>query len=103
MCVTGWKTFAIVAKTGVTGWKTAGTAAKTAVTGAKTYKGYDAYRAMAFRLPVLWPVLPLLFLWPVPQVGRRIYRSVNRHASGVNAGDFGWVCGNLPRAILVGA
>ena len=47
-----------------------------AVQGDKTWLGYDAYRAIAGRVPLLWPVWPFLWLWPVTHFGRRIYRRV---------------------------
>ncbi|HST52890.1 MAG TPA: DCC1-like thiol-disulfide oxidoreductase family protein [Pyrinomonadaceae bacterium] len=45
----------------------------------KVWAGFDAYRALAARIPVLWPVLPFLYLWPVPRVAERIYRRVADH------------------------
>jgi len=42
----------------------------------KVYKGYNAYRSLVFRMPVLWPVLPFLFLWPVTAIGKSIYRTI---------------------------
>jgi hypothetical protein len=47
-----------------------------AVIGRRTWKGFAAYRAMVWRLPLLWPVLPALYVWPVPVIGRWIYRRV---------------------------
>jgi len=47
-----------------------------AVSGTRVWRGYDAYRAMAWRIPLLWPVAPILSLWPVTAIGRRIYRHV---------------------------
>lgn len=38
--------------------------------------GYNAYRALAWRIPVLWPTLPFLGLAPVEALGTRIYRRV---------------------------
>ncbi|MEO8030422.1 MAG: DCC1-like thiol-disulfide oxidoreductase family protein, partial [Gemmatimonadota bacterium] len=38
--------------------------------------GFVAYRRLAWRVPVAWLVLPLLYLPPVPQIARRIYRRV---------------------------
>ena len=50
----------------------------------KRYIGFSAYRTLATRLPILWPVLPFLYLWPVPSIARRIYRRVaDSRASGV--------------------
>lgn len=50
-----------------------------AVVGSRVFKGFYSYRALATRIPVLWPVLPFLWLWPITSVGNRIYRSVADH------------------------
>ncbi len=42
----------------------------------RVLKGFDGYRAMVFRLPLLWPILPFLFVWPITTLGRIIYRRV---------------------------
>ena len=42
----------------------------------KRWIGFSAYRVLATRIFILWPVLPLLYLWPIPKVGKRIYRYV---------------------------
>jgi predicted DCC family thiol-disulfide oxidoreductase YuxK len=47
-----------------------------AVVGKKIRLGFMAYRALAARIPVLWPVLPVLYLWPIPKLGERTYRHV---------------------------
>ena len=47
-----------------------------AIQGDAVWKGYDAYRAIAARVPLLWPVWPLLWIWPVTFFGRHIYRHV---------------------------
>lgn len=39
-------------------------------------KGYAAYQAIAWRVPLLWPVWPLLYLPPVAAIGRGVYRRV---------------------------
>lgn len=39
----------------------------------KWYGGFDAYRVMARHMPALWVARPLLFVPPVPAVGRRVY------------------------------
>jgi predicted DCC family thiol-disulfide oxidoreductase YuxK len=46
--------------------------------------GFDAYRAIAWSLPLLWPVAPLLYVPGVSAVGRRVYASVaaRRHRTG---------------------
>ncbi len=43
--------------------------------------GFDAYRQMAWKMPLTWIILPLLYVPAVPQVGRRIYRYVATHRS----------------------
>ncbi|WP_428938571.1 thiol-disulfide oxidoreductase DCC family protein [Fontivita pretiosa] len=42
----------------------------------RTYRGYDGFRSIAWALPPVWPILPLLYLPPIPQLGRRIYRRI---------------------------
>jgi predicted DCC family thiol-disulfide oxidoreductase YuxK len=42
----------------------------------KSWAGFSAYRVLAARIPVLWPILPFLYLWPVPMFGTRIYQHV---------------------------
>ena len=57
-----------------------------AVTADGTFAGYDAYRALSKSLPIGWLLRPLLFVPPLPQIGRRLYRHVadrrSRHANG---------------------
>jgi predicted DCC family thiol-disulfide oxidoreductase YuxK len=47
----------------------------------KTWRGYYAYREISKRIPILWPVVPFLFLPPVAAVGTAWYRRVatSRH------------------------
>jgi predicted DCC family thiol-disulfide oxidoreductase YuxK len=45
-----------------------------AVAGDRVWKGFEAYRAIAWRFPIFWPVLPFLYLWPVAWAGTAIYR-----------------------------
>jgi len=47
-----------------------------AVDGSHAWSGYAAYRIIAARVPVLWPLVPLLALPPVAWVGQRVYRRV---------------------------
>ena len=47
-----------------------------AVEGEKVWQGYEAYRAIAGQLPVLWPAWPFLWVWPMTWLGRRMYRHV---------------------------
>jgi predicted DCC family thiol-disulfide oxidoreductase YuxK len=42
----------------------------------KSWAGFAAYRALATRLPLLWPAVPVLYLWPIPLLASRIYRRV---------------------------
>lgn len=42
----------------------------------KSWKGYYAYRVLAPRIPIFWLILPLLYVWPIPEIGKRIYRRV---------------------------
>ncbi len=46
--------------------------------------GFDAYRALSWSLPLLWPIAPLLYFPGVPSIGRRVYAAVaaRRHRSG---------------------
>lgn len=41
-----------------------------------TAKGYEAYQALAWRVPKFWPLLPIVYLAPVAAMGRTIYRRV---------------------------
>lgn len=38
--------------------------------------GYDAFRFMAKHFPVLWAIVPILYLPPAPQIGRRLYHRI---------------------------
>jgi len=40
------------------------------------WRGWASYRALAFRIPVLWPAVPFLYMWPVPVIANRVYRHV---------------------------
>jgi predicted DCC family thiol-disulfide oxidoreductase YuxK len=44
--------------------------------GGRTVKGFDAFRAVAWHLPPLWPIAPLLYIPGVAPIGRRIYARV---------------------------
>ena len=46
------------------------------VVGKKYWRGFSAYRVLSRRLPILWLILPLMYLWPIPRIGDRIYRKV---------------------------
>lgn len=47
-----------------------------AVLGRRVWKGFDAYRVIARRVPAAWPILALLYLPPVAWAGRRLYRRI---------------------------
>ena len=47
-----------------------------AVSGDRTWVGFAAYRALATRVPLLWPVVPLLHLVPIEVVGTKLYRRI---------------------------
>ncbi len=39
-------------------------------------RGFEAYQRIAWRVPLLWPTLPLVYLPPVVAIGNRVYRRV---------------------------
>lgn len=43
------------------------------------YHGFGALRWLAWRLPLLWPFAPLLYVPGVPRLGQRLYLWVARH------------------------
>jgi hypothetical protein len=43
------------------------------------YHGFGALRWLAWRLPILWPVAPLLYLPGVPALGQHLYLWVARN------------------------
>jgi len=47
--------------------------------GSKVYHGFQVFRWMAWRLPLLWPVAPFLFIPGVPWVGQKVYLWVARN------------------------
>lgn len=47
-----------------------------AVIGGRAWSGYDAVRKLASRVPLFWIALPVLYVWPVTYMGRRLYRHV---------------------------
>ncbi len=49
----------------------------------RIFVGFDAYRSLAWVLPLAWPVIPILYLPPVRWCGMKIYRYVadHRHSS----------------------
>jgi predicted DCC family thiol-disulfide oxidoreductase YuxK len=50
----------------------------------RTFAGYDGWRSLAWVLPLLWPVLPVLYFPPVRWLGWKVYRRIadNRCTSG---------------------
>ena len=51
----------------------------------KRWIGFSAYRVLASRIFILWPILPFLYVWPIPKVGNRIYRYVaDRRTCSIN-------------------
>jgi predicted DCC family thiol-disulfide oxidoreductase YuxK len=47
--------------------------------GHRIYHGFGALRWLAWRLPLLWPVAPLLYVPGVPALGQRLYLWVARN------------------------
>jgi predicted DCC family thiol-disulfide oxidoreductase YuxK len=47
--------------------------------GRRLYHGFAALRWMAWRLPLLWPVAPLLYIPGVPWLGQRLYLWIARN------------------------
>jgi hypothetical protein len=43
-----------------------------AVSGRRVWRGFSGYRSVAARLPPLWPVWPLLYVWPLSAVGEAL-------------------------------
>lgn len=41
--------------------------------GDRLYHGFGAFRWMAWRLPLLWPLAPFLYVPGVPNLGQRLY------------------------------
>jgi predicted DCC family thiol-disulfide oxidoreductase YuxK len=64
--------------------------------GGRVYHGFAAFRWMAWRLPPLWTMAPLLYLPGVPTLGQRAYLWVARNRFQL-VPCHGGVC-TLPRA-----
>jgi predicted DCC family thiol-disulfide oxidoreductase YuxK len=45
----------------------------------RVYHGFGAFRWMAWRLPLLWPLAPFLYVPGVPWIGQKIYLWIARH------------------------
>ena len=53
-----------------------------AVRRGRVYFGFSAYRVIAWRIPLFWPVAPLLYVPGVRPAGDAVYRRIaeRRHA-----------------------
>lgn len=75
-----------------------------AIVGHRTWRGLSAYRSLVTRVPVLWPALPVLYLWSMTDLGDRIYRhaadSRPRDIADVSSKESGGV-GNGARSTRV--
>lgn len=49
------------------------------VAGGRVYHGFAALRWLAWRLPLLWPIAPFLYLPGVPRLGQRLYLWIARN------------------------
>ena len=47
-----------------------------ALEGNRVSSGYDAYVRMSLRIPVIWPIIPLLYVPVVRNIGMKLYRRV---------------------------
>lgn len=47
--------------------------------GERVYVGFSAFRWIAWRLPLTWPVAPLLYIPGVLPIGNRVYRLIARN------------------------
>lgn len=47
--------------------------------GARLHQGFGAFRWLAWRLPLFWPVAPLLYLPGVPALGQKLYLWIARN------------------------
>jgi predicted DCC family thiol-disulfide oxidoreductase YuxK len=47
--------------------------------GGALHRGFRAFRWLAWRLPLCWPIAPLLYLPGVPGLGQRLYLWVARN------------------------
>jgi predicted DCC family thiol-disulfide oxidoreductase YuxK len=45
----------------------------------RVYRGFQAFRWMAWRLPLLWPLAPFLYLPGVPLLGQKAYLWIARN------------------------
>ncbi|HHI79513.1 MAG TPA: DUF393 domain-containing protein [Planctomycetes bacterium] len=54
--------------------------------GNRVYRGFDAYRKLAWLIPLYSPLAPFLYLPGVASLGRKIYRHVADHRSRIGCG-----------------
>src|SRR5438876_423569 len=47
--------------------------------GRHVYRGFKAFRWMAWRLPFFWPLAPFLYIPGIPALGQRLYLWVARN------------------------
>jgi predicted DCC family thiol-disulfide oxidoreductase YuxK len=52
-----------------------------AITDGREYRGVVAYRSMAIRSPILWPLVPVFFLPPAVGIANKVYRRVKHSRS----------------------
>lgn len=53
----------------------------------KTYQGFDAFRALSWHLPPLFPLLPFLSIPGTAQIGRRIYAKIAKRRKRCSHGS----------------
>ncbi|HEY6046621.1 MAG TPA: DCC1-like thiol-disulfide oxidoreductase family protein [Pyrinomonadaceae bacterium] len=46
------------------------------VTGKKVWRGFSSYRAWLSRMPLFWPLLPVVYVWPMTRLGKHFYGQV---------------------------
>jgi predicted DCC family thiol-disulfide oxidoreductase YuxK len=49
-----------------------------AISNGRTYFGFSAYRTIAWRIPIMWPALPVLYFPGVKLVGDAVYAWIAR-------------------------
>ena len=47
------------------------------------YHGFGAFRWLAWRLPLLWPIAPFLYVHGVPNLGQKVYLWIARNRYGL--------------------
>jgi len=60
-----------------------------AVSGPRTWRGFPALRAATSRLPVIWPVVPLLHVWPLSALAAASYERIAHPPSSPCVADAG--------------